>query len=552
MKKIFLIILFIVIAVVAGLIIYLRSHKLEDFEPLIKAKLSKLVKDASNGLYTLEIEKLEIDVIGSKIILVNASLKPDTLIYARLEQLKKAPNDIFEVSISQLAINEIIAQEFIYGKAIKLQTLFINKPVIKVWHKKQPYNVEADSSQTVYQQIHKNISSLQIDTIMLNNIDFIYLNRNRQNKQTRLSNVKLMFSDILIDSSTQYDYQRVLFAKQCLVSLKDYNMTTTDKLYRFSVDDIQIKTSVHAIKLQGIRFKPTLSAKNFYQRVRHQHDIFELFVEEVNFTAVNWWAILAEESFVSDKIAMSKGNIKIYNDKSQQPDTRSKIGKYPQQLLMQLPFTLQLDTLQLTDFDVSYTELNPKSRRTGILSFSKVHGTLTNITNDSLQISKNPFLKLTANTIFLKQAPLSTLFTFDLANYKKGNFTVYAKMGALNQAALNEITVPLALLKLNSLVIKSLEVSMKGDNVKGRGTVKLIYSDLNITALKSTDEALKKRGLLSFIANAVIIKKDNPLQGKAVRTEMAEFERDPKKSFFNLVWKTIFTGAAQTVGYNKK
>jgi hypothetical protein len=125
-------------------------------------------------------------------------------------------------------------------------------------------------------------------------------------------------------------------------------------------------------------------------------------------------------------------------------------------------------------------------------------------------------------------------------------------MGALDKAALNEITVPLALLKLNSLAIKSLEASMKGDNVKGRGTVKLIYSDLNITALKSADNALKKRGLLSLLANAVIIKKDNPLYGKAVRTEMAVYQRDPNKSFFNLVWKTIFTGAAQTVGYNKK
>lgn len=539
------------VAVAVSIILYLHFNKLEDFEPLIKKKLINLVKNASDGLYHLEIEKLEVNVLNSSITLINVHVRPDTLVYAEMEKSRKAPNDVFDVSVSRLEISDIVPADFLSARVINLRRLFIDKPVIKVWHKKQPYNIQDDSVKTVYQQIRKDISGIKVDTIILQNIDFTYNNQSR-NKQTQLLNVNIFFTDILIDSSTQFDRQRFLFAKNCMISVKDYKSKTTDNLYGISIQDIQIRTARQAIKLSGLRFEPMLSEKKFYQRVRHQQDIFTMSIREINFTAVNWWAILAEESFVSDKISMSKGNIKIYNDKSQTPDTRSKIGKYPQQLLMQLPFTLKLDTVQLTDFDLSYTELNPKSGRTGTLSFSKVHGTLTNITNDSLQILKNPLLKLTANASFLKQAPLTTLFTFDLANYRKGNFTVYAKMGALNQAALNEITVPLALLKLNSLMVKSLEVSMKGDNLKGKGTVKLIYSDLNITALKSTDMTLKKRGLLSLIANAVIIKKDNPLHGKTVRTEMAEFKRDPNKSFFNLVWKTIFTGAAQTVGYNKK
>lgn len=219
---------------------------------------------------------------------------------------------------------------------------------------------------------------------------------------------------------------------------------------------------------------------------------------------------------------------------------------------MLLPFTLQLDTLQINDFDISYTELNPKSTNTGTLYFNKINATLTNITNDSQRIAKNPFAKLTANAVFLKQAPMTAVFKFNLANYKNGDFTLDVTMGALTSSILNKITIPLALLKLNSLHVKKLEVNMKGDNYRGTGIVKLVYSDLNITALKNTDDALKKRGLLSLVANLFVIKKDNPINGKPLRVEKAAFKRDPNKSFFNLVWKTIFTGAAQTVGYNKK
>lgn len=550
MKRFLIIILFL-IAVAVTIILYLHFNKLKDFEPLIKEKLVNLVKNASDGLYYLEIEKLEVNVLNSSITLINAHLRPDTLVYAEMEKIRKAPNDVFEVSVSQLGISDIVAADFLSTKAINLRRLFIDKPVVKVLHKKQPYNIQEDSVKTVYQQIRKDISGIKVDTIILKNIDFTYTNQSR-NRQTRLSNVKIFFSDILIDSSTQFDRQRFLFAKNCIISVEDYKIKTTDGLYGMSIEDINIQTAGQAIQLSGIHFKPMLSEKKFYQQVRHQQDIFTLSIQKINFNTIHWWAILSEESFISKNIKISKGNLKVYNDKSQAPDTRSKVGKYPQQLLMRLPFTLQLDTLQINDFDISYTELNPKSANTGTLYFNNINATLTNITNDSQRIAKNPFAKLTANAVFLKQAPMTAVFKFNLANYKKGDFTLDVTMGALTSSVLNKITIPLALLRLNSVNVKKLEVNMKGDNYRGTGIVKLVYSDLNITALKNTDDALKKRGLLSMVANLFIIKKDNPIYGKPLRVEKAAFKRDPNKSFFNLVWKTIFTGAAQTVGYNKK
>jgi hypothetical protein len=66
--------------------------------------------------------------------------------------------------------------------------------------------------------------------------------------------------------------------------------------------------------------------------------------------------------------------------------------------------------------------------------------------------------------------------------------------------------------------------------------------------LKRDDDTkeIKKKGLTSFIAN-VIVKNDNPKNGD-LRTVDPKYDRDIHKSFFNLVWKTIFTGMKKTVG----
>ena len=552
MKKI-LFALTIIIAIAAGVFFYLKSTKLKDFEPQIKERLNKLVSEASNGLYRLEIGELHTDVIGSKITLTNAHLVPDTLKYVELEKQQLAPNDLFDVYIKHLSIDDIVAADFIGSKSINLRRLFINEPVIRVWHKKQPYKVpDSVAAKTIYQQIRNDISSIKVDTIILENIDFIYTNKNKKSKETRLLNIKLYLADLLIDSSTQNDQERFLFAKNCLINLKKYTTTTSDGLYRFTLGDLDIETQQKAMRLKNIQFTPVGTVRNFYKQIGHQQDRFELSLAQVDFSNIEWWTLLAEESLVMNKAQMQNGKIKIFNDKSQPADTRSKVGKYPHQLLMKVPFLIKVDTIGLNNFDLSYTELNPKSGQTGTINFENINSTITNITNDPGTIKQNKFLSVSAKASFMKRSAVTAGFKFDLAQADKGAFTVTAQMGAVPYQALNEITVPLALLKINRLNLKSLDVSMRGDNYRASGTVKMIYDDLNITALKAADDTLKKRGLLSFIANNFVIKSKNPAEGQAVRIEKAAYERDTQRSFFNLVWKTIFTGSGKTVGYNKK
>ena len=543
-----------ILAVIAiGIYIYLHNTKLKDFEPQIKEKLNDLIMKASNGLYHLDIERLETDVVSSKITLINAHLRADTLVYAKLEQAKIAPDDVFDITISQLMIDDIVPADFLLDKAVILGKLFINNPVITVSHKKQAYNQPGkDSSKTVFEKIKNDISSIKVDTLILQNVNFVYTNKDRKNKQTRLANVKLFFSDILVDSTSQFDQQRFLFSRNCLISLQDYTLKTSDSLYRFKIGALEIETASNSMQIKNLQFVPRVAAPAFYKAVKHQQDRFEITMGEVNFNQVNWWAILAEESLLVGRSSIGNGKLQIFNDKSQPVDERSKVGKYPHQLLMKLPFQLRIDTMAIRNIDLSYTELNPKSNEAGTLYFDNIQGLITNITNDPLRIKSNHFTRITAKATFMKQTPLTAGFSFDLNKHKEGQFTINASLGVIKADAINKITIPLGMLKVNSVNIKSLDASVSGDNYQGSATVKIIYDDLNITALKATEDTLKKRGLLSFIANTFVIKKENPYGKQPVRVEKGSFERNTQRSFFNLVWKTIFTGAGKTVGYKVK
>jgi hypothetical protein len=110
--------------------------------------------------------------------------------------------------------------------------------------------------------------------------------------------------------------------------------------------------------------------------------------------------------------------------------------------------------------------------------------------------------------------------------------------------------MPLGMTKIKSGVIQKVEAKIKGDQWQANGNILILYKDLNLSLLEKDKgkAALDKKDVTSFIANAFVLKKNNPKKGEEPRKETAEFKRIPEGGFFMLVWKTILAGALKTIG----
>jgi hypothetical protein len=108
---------------------------------------------------------------------------------------------------------------------------------------------------------------------------------------------------------------------------------------------------------------------------------------------------------------------------------------------------------------------------------------------------------------------------------------------------LNPILKPLGQVEVKSCRIDDVNFSINGNEKAASGEVTFLYKDLKVNILKKEEgtHEYKTKGLISFFANALIIKDSNPAKGET-RLGHPHFTRDPQKSFFNLVWKTLFTG----------
>src|SRR4051812_36125840 len=80
------------------------SKPVLDIRPRLIARLQELVKQGSDGLYNLSIEKIEPDLLKSTVQVLNVRLVPDEHGLSELEKRKEAPDDVFEISSPALQI----------------------------------------------------------------------------------------------------------------------------------------------------------------------------------------------------------------------------------------------------------------------------------------------------------------------------------------------------------------------------------------------------------------------------------------------------------------
>ena len=116
----------------------------------------------------------------------------------------------------------------------------------------------------------------------------------------------------------------------------------------------------------------------------------------------------------------------------------------------------------------------------------------------------------------------------------------------MDGTVMNQSSETLGLFEVNSLSIKKLRAHIIANNYNAHSSVLFVYDDLKITALKKDDDSkqLKKRKFISFVANTFIINKSNKIDD--AQPEYVAYQRDPHRSFFSLIWKSLLQGIKGT------
>jgi hypothetical protein len=461
---------------------------------------------------------------------VNKFLKIDKIIQTDIASNRKL------MQLTKNKITGISTTAFIINKQLKADSLSTDGGELIIYKKKS----STDARETIEME-NDFFDEASIKNINIGNTSLIIYNYNDKNEAALvLNNVQFKAANIAeVYSGT--NIMRLVSNSNWKISGDGTSFFTNDKMYKINIGSFILDNKNGVTSFNNVDVIPTLSETNFAKQLRVQKDRYDVRLKNIRITNLDFKQLISNRMVVADAATLSP-ILNIYNDKTVKEDPTSKIGKYPQQLLQKLATNIYIKKLMVNNGYIKYRERGEVSKNVGDVFFNDITGTVSNFTNIDSYIKSNNIMTVDVTCKFLNVAPITTTWLLPL-NSSDGSFTITGKVGTFDAAKLNAVTEPLGLASINSGTINSFVFTMKGNDVKASGDAVLLYDNLKVTLLKKVEgEAeLKNKGALSALAN-VFIKNQNPTNGIIRKGNMA-FDRVMNKSFFNLVWKSIFAGA---------
>lgn len=451
-------------------------------------------------------------------------------------------NGIRLLDAQKLTLNGVNTNEVVKNKNIVVDTILCNDIII--------YELPVENLKTVKVKPVKDA-----DSTGFMNVYGVYMKHLHFPKVTfvpfaksnySLGNIAIIVNEVRTDQVRKLEMHPMNFTKEAEVTLDRFSLKSKDGLYDYRFKNIWINSLQKELKINSLNVVPFASERQFASKFSHQKDRYDVKVSGILLKNIDMNSLL-DKRLEASEIVINSSSAKIYRDLHKPLEKTSNVGNYLSQLLQKFEQPVNISKATVNNAFIEYRENEILSDDIGVINFSNSKFNISNITNISSAIQKNNEMNISFDTKVLGSIPLQGNFKFIL-NSNNGNFVVNGHTPGFDLVKLNSVSVPMALIKINSGKINSIDFHFTGNNTGAKGKFIMKYENLKVDVLKrdKNTNAVKKRGLASLAANLVVENKNPGSSG--LRTMNPEFERNIYKSFFNLVWKTIFTGMKETVG----
>ena len=518
-------------------------------KPLLSKRIQEATLSATDGLYNVGFKKIEYEIFSGTARIVNATWEADTTLFDLLKKKKKLPNNIYKGKVNNIRLTGLRPWTIIFSKKLSIASIEIVNPNVEIIHENQPYN-SFKTGKTPYQIISKFIESFSVGKISCQNINFAYTDLSTSEKinTNRIENLDLEMSNLLIDSVSHKDKDRFYYSKACFFRLKKMRLPSEDSLNVLTINDVLFSSKNKELTIRKIVNSPRYKALEYGNRSGGQ-DRVESIVENVKLTKINLEKLFEEKKMYAQNLWISKGKLEVFADtRPFKENIKANYKPFPHEAFRKMDIKFMVDTVHINQLKITYSEYNPDTDLVGHVHFNKIKGIALNLTNDTIPLQKNPHCLFHLNTEFMNKTSVDVNFDFNIASLN-GDFKCDGKVAKMSAIDLNQVTNALAMAKAQDGLLDSFSFTMSGNKKGIKGSVKMLYHDLKVIMLqdKNQDKVLKKKIIMSIVANNFVIKNANPLRNKPVRVIAIDYHRNPSKGFFFTLWRFLLVGIKETV-----
>lgn len=466
---------------------------------------------------------ISLEYKGLQMNLLKGSLELDSVRFSIRDSI--TDETFFSFSSKTMGMYEVRYWNFIRKNELELTEFLLDAPDMTF----RPY-ARAPRNDSLPPKTNQ--AGLQLDQFRITNGQYIVFPTKSDSVGIRIGKL-----DMAIDSlrSIHQEDRLIPFEWQHLdihfgalhIPMKPYE-TLTIKNGHISTD------SIH---LSDLSIATQMPIQAYNKMLSHERDHYDLVISSIDFPFPNISKNGDSVQLQLPKLALQHPDFKVYRDKLM-PDDRT-----PKTLLSaklrNLPFQLGIDSVQVSNGRIKYTERTEYYNEGGSIYFSNLDVLATQVGNS---YPKSDTLTIRGKGTFMNQASLD--FDWRLPVYDETeSFVFEAEVSELDASDMNVLTKNNIDLSLEGR-IEACRFTIRGNDHRSYQNFRIRYHDLRVTMLN------KKKGKKSWLGTALanlIVKKDSYTRHGDYLHYHGFVYRDPHKSFFNYIWLNVKEGLVHTM-----
>ncbi|MDX1543434.1 MAG: hypothetical protein R3214_05740 [Christiangramia sp.] len=432
------------------------------------------------------------------------------------------------LTVDTILVNNIKLWKYITRKDIIAGDLNISNPVIRV------YNLPEEEKDTASPKKTSGFNSkILLDKVNIRggSLKIFEKDSSRHRLYTKINTINL--KNVRINSETLKE--SVPFNYDLLLLEADSIFYDLDAQHEISARNLHIDDNMVLVK--DFRIIPKYSRSGHQKTIPVEKDRYDLKIDSISMNDLSWTLENDTLNIRNSFTGITGAQFNIYRDKLKPDDTSYK--PMYSSMIRKLPVKLDVDSIQVKKAYIRYEEKMHENREPGVVEFSNLYASITNLTNIGLGREDFPKTNIDVNAHFMKIAPLQVNIQFDISN-PYDRFQVSGDMGRLPAEPMNKFMKP-AMNILAEGEILNMYFNFAGNNNKAEGDMRLEYNDFKVEVLRK--DGKRKNKIISALANLLV--KNKALDKKAEYKDIS-YTRDKTRSFWNYFWNLIKSGALKT------
>ncbi len=508
-----------------------------------------------DSLHVVEASEVTLSTLKSEIIFKDISFKPinNQDIQSKLE--KSGKFSTYDVTINGIQIKGLEFKKIVTDKAIDINQININNSSVILTHYPELKHPQKKTQKkfNLYEDFKHLLKSIRLHNIDFNDLSVTSINKySERTKKFSINRISGDITNFLVDSTHQEYRNRLFYTDDIKFNINDYSFITGDSMYTVYAGNINISTAQSQLHVDSFRLIPNYPKYEFSRKLGHQTDRMDISAESIIFDRINFPDLIIDKKINTGLININKLNLYAFRDK-RVPFPEWQRRSLPQSMIRKSDIYMKIDTVRLNQVHITYGEKVEKSKGDGEINFDNMYVTITDITNDKELISKGAVMKADVTAYLMEQGLLFGHLEFPLAS-KQDTFYFKATLSKMDISDFNSMTENLFGVAIKRGKGGIRESIVRGNNDYSTGTLVFPYKRLKIFMMNK--ETGKRGGIgdgiLTFLANNIIIKSNNPKFCRKIRVGEIYCRRNKQKSFFNYLWKSQLSGIESTFGFNTK